>query len=342
MKTKYIAILASLAACGLGMAQTAYTTPVGYTTSSLLQGFNALGLNLQTPTLAAGLLGNVTATTVTATGLNFTPIAGRLYILEITTSPAAPNLVGAIFEIPAANISGNTVTVTTIPATNLVTLGLTSTATYKLRIAPTLEGIFTTVPLATGGVLTAALSAGTADIVWVPTGTGNYVQYYLRSGATPQFRNVATNLAAPNTPLVYSDGFFVQKKAALVASLVVLGEVKTVATSSVAVQGINLVAAVAPVGLTLSNSGVETSMTPALSVGTADVLWVQNTNLTYTQYFRRSGALVGSGWRLSGGSANLTVAQADAVSLSSGFLLQRKAVGSTNLTLKVPAFYSNL
>ena len=342
MKTKYIAILASLAACGLGMAQTAYTTPVGYTTSSLLQGFNALGLNLQTPTLAAGLLGNVTATTVTATGLNFTPIAGRLYILEITTSPAAPNLVGAIFEIPAANISGNTVTVTTIPATNLVTLGLTSTATYKLRIAPTLEGIFTTAPLASGGVLTAALSSTNADIVWIPTGTGNYIQYYLRSGATPEFRAVSTNTASPNVPVVYADGFFIQKKATSVASLTISGEVKTIGTTSSAAQGFNLVAAVAPVGLNLANSGVETNLTAALSATTADVIWVQNPNLTYTQYFRRSGALVGSGWRVSGGTVNLTIPQAEAVSLSAGFLVQRKAASATNLNLKVPASYSSL
>jgi hypothetical protein len=345
MKTRITySLLAAALACGLahGQAATAYTTPVGYSTSSLLQGFNALGTNLQTPTLAAGNFENITSTTLTDSGVTYSPIPNRAYVLEITTSPATPGLVGAIFEVPAANISGSTITITTVPATDLVALGLTSTATYKLRVAPTLENIFTTVPLSGGGVLTAALSASGADVVWVPTGIGSYTQYYLRSGAVPEFRNVATNLASPNVPLIYSDGFFVQKKAVTTASLTFTGEVKTVATSSIAVQGINLLAAVAPVGLNLTNSGVETNMTSALSVGGADVLWVQNPDLTYTQYFRRSGTLVESGWRVSGGAANLTIAQAEAVNLSSGFLLQRKAASAIGVTVNVPSSYSSL
>ena len=342
MKTTIYSILAA-AACGMAFGQTtAYTSPVGYATTSLAQGFNALGLSLQTPTLVAGSFETITATTLTDAEVTYAPIAGRTYVLEITSSSATPGLVGSIFEIPAANISGNTITVTTVPATDLVALGLTSTATYKLRIAPTLEEIFTKVPFASGGVLVAALSAGTADVVWVPTGTGNYVQYFLRSGTTPEFRVVGATVASPNVPLVYSDGFFVQKKGTNVSSLTISGEVKTVGTTSVAVQGFNLIGAVAPVGLNLFNSGVETNMTAALSAGTADILWVQNTNLTYTQYFRRSGTLVGSGWRVSGGTVNLTQAEAEAVSMSAGFLLQRKAASSINVKLKAPSSYSSL
>jgi hypothetical protein len=337
MKT-YIpySLLAAAAACGMAFGQTAYTTPVGYATSPLSQGFNALGLTLQTPTLASGSFETVEATSVTDTGVTFAPIAGRTYVLEITSG----TLVGSIFEIPAASISGSTVTVTTVPATDLVTLGLTTSDTYKLRVAPTLEEIFTTVTLANGGVLGAALSSGSADIVWIPNGNGGYTQYYLRSGATPEFRNVATNTASPNVPVVYADGFLVQKKAATAASLVVSGEVKTTGTNSVAVQGFNLLSAVAPAGLNLFNAGLEDDLTAALSAGSADIVWVQQPNLSYVQYFRRSGT--GAGWRVSGTTVTLTDEQTQAISLSSGFLVQRKAASAVNIDLNVPTSYSSL
>jgi hypothetical protein len=338
MKT-YIPYSLILAAASVGMAfgaETAYTSPVGYNTSTLSQGFNALGLTLQTPSLASGNFETITSTTVTDAGVTYAPISGQTYILEIKTG----SLAGAIFEVPASGISGSTITIATVPVTDLLALGLTSADTYTLRIAPTLETIFTLTGLAGGGVLTAALSSGTADIVWVPNGSGGYVQYYLRSGASPEFRNVATNTAAPNVPLIYSDGFFVQKKGTTPAALTVSGEVKKGATTSIAVQGFNLVGSVAPAGLNLFNAGLETSLTAALSVGTADVVWVQNASLTYTQYFRRSGS--GAGWRVSGSAVTLTQSEAEAVSLSYGFLIQRKAASPINLKVNVPASYLNL
>ena len=131
-----------------------------------------------------------------------------------------------------------------------------------------------------------------------------------------------------------------QKKGTAPAALTVSGEVKKGMTTSVAVQGFNLIGSVAPVGLNLFNAGLENSLTAALSVGTADVVWVQNANLTYTQYFRRSGT--GIGWRVSGGTATLTQAEAEAVSLSYGFLVQRKAASAINVKVGVPASYLGL
>lgn len=329
-------LLAAAAMSGLSQAQTTvYTAPVGYTTHTLKQGTNALGLTLQTPSLATGTFETVNPTTLTDNNVTYSPVAGRTYVLEITGG----SLTGSIFEIPAANISGSTISVITTPATNLVTLGLTTTATYKLRVAPTLEEIFTTVPFANGGVLKAALSAGSADIIWIPTGSGAYAKYYLKSN-NRAFHDATTNAASPNVPIVYADGFFVQKKDTTSASLTVTGEVKTVGTNSALTQGFNLISAVAPVGLNLFNAGLEDDLTAALSAGSADEVWIQQPNLSYIKYFRRSGS--GAGWRISGTSTTLTQAQAEAVVLSPGFQIQRKSSNTVNLDLNVPTGYNSL
>jgi hypothetical protein len=122
--------------------------------------------------------------------------------------------------------------------------------------------------------------------------------------------------------------------------LTVSGEVKKVGTNSLAAQGFNLLSAVAPVGLNLFNAGLEDDLTPALSVGSADVVWVQQPDLSYIQYFRRTGTP--GAWRVSGALVNLTDAEVQAVSLSSGFLIQRKAPAPAQIDLNVPTSYTSL
>ena len=315
-----------------------FSKPSGYVTTSLLQGFNLIGLNLQTPSLASGKFETVTATTLTDTDVtDYAPTSGRTYVLEITSG----TIQGSIFEVPAASIAANVITITTVPATDLVALGLTTNDTYNLRIAPTLEEIFTTVPVLQGGILHAAATSGAADNVWLPNGNGGYIQYYLRSGATPAFREVVSNTVSPNIPVIYSDGLFVQKKTATAASLTITGNVKTVGTNSVITQGFNPVNLVAPVGLNLFNAGLEDDLKVGANSGVADIVWVQQPNLSYKQYFRRSGAT--QTWRdVDAPAVALTQQDAEAVTLSGAVLIQRKDAGKVNLDLNVPSNFSNL
>lgn len=330
MKPLSYALIAAIAACGFATAQTtAYTTPVGYSTSTLAQGYNALGLTLQTPTLASGTFETIVGTALTDTGVTYAPVAGRTYVLEITSG----TLTGVIQEVAAASISGSTITT----PSDLQALGLLVTDTYNLRLAPTLEEIFTTTALASGGVLVAGLSSSGADIVWVPTGTGSYDQYFLHS--TGAFRRAGTTTATPNVPMIYSDGFFVQKKTATASALTVTGEVKKVGTNSVVVQGYNLLSMVAPVGMNLWNAGLEDDITAGLSASGADIVWVQTPGLAYGRYFRHTTG----NWRnFTAATVNLTQAEVEAVSLSSGFLVQHKGAAAINLDLNVPAGYSSL
>jgi hypothetical protein len=134
----------------------------------------------------------------------------------------------------------------------------------------------------------------------------------------------------------------VQKKTGTAASLTVTGNVKTVGTTSVITQGFNPVNLVAPVGLNLFNAGLEDDIQAGLDATAADLVWVQQSNLSYKQYFRRGNLATGS-WRdAENPGTALTQQQAEAVALSGAVLIQRKGNGNTNLDLKVPTNYSNL
>jgi hypothetical protein len=323
----------------MAFGQTAYTTPVGYVTNSLAVGLNALGLGLQNSKVASGNFETVAGTSLTDSGVTYTPLVGRTYILEITSG----NLTGVIQEVLADSISGNTIKT----PSDLQALGLTTADKYNLRLAATLEDIFTTTPLASGGVLVGALSFGTADIVWVPTGTpGSFDKYFLKTGTGAGFKRItgtaSTNwVDAPLIPIIYADGFFVQKKTAAVASLIVSGEVKKVGTNSVLKQGLNLFAPVAPVGLTLKTAGFEDDITASLTVGNADLIWLQNpVTLAYTKYMRHTGN--GGSWRLATGTNGVALAPEVDPPIQGAFYIQRKLAAIVNLDLNVPVSYNNL
>jgi hypothetical protein len=327
-------MLAAALVCA-SQAQTGsyFTAPLGCTTHNLSKGVNVLGITLHNPTLASGTFSAVAGTTLTAPDLSLSPATGRTYILEITSG----TLAGVIQEIPAASISGTTITT----SQNLATLGLAVGNSYNLRLAPTLEEIFTTTPLSNGGILHATISPSTADVVSIPNGAGGYDRYYLRSGGTPAFRRVATNLPTPNVPVIYVDGILIDKKTTTAAAVVATGEVKTTGSNTVIVKGINPVGVVAPTGLNLFNAGLEDDLLANINPSTADIVWVPQPNLTFRKFYRRSG--VSGGWRdLANPSANLTQAQAEAVSLSSAIIIERRGNNAANLDLNVPAFYSNL
>jgi hypothetical protein len=323
MKSITYSIIAALAAAGSAAAETAYTTPVGYTTQTLVTGFNNVGLTVHSPTLIAGNLEVVASGSVqdTTAGVDFTASlgsTGRLHVLEITSGAA----LGAVAEITTWTSN----TITTLD--DLSAAGVVAGDQYRIRKAPTLEEIFGTAT--TGGPLTAGTST-TADIVYVPTGVPNqYTQYFL-SGAGA-FRSVVPAALAPNVPLVYLDGLFVNRKAGGTANLVVTGEVKPEKAGGRLVTGFNYVGTIHPVGSTIQNSGLENFLLAGTST-TADVVYVPTgTPGQYLQVFR-SGA---GTWR--------TVVPAalapDPVNLNGAIFIQRK--GSTNVpwSINVPTTWS--
>ena len=332
--------LAALVASSTSFAQTpAFSKPSGYTTQALSQGTNLIGISLQTPSLASGKFESITSTTLTDNEITYSPITGRTYVLEITSG----SLSGSIFEVPAANITGSTLTITTVPATDLTVIGLAVNDTYNLRVAPSLVDIFSLTTLANGGVLNAALNVANSDIVYVPVSPGVFDRYFLRSsGGFQRITGTTTFVAVDgNTvPLVYADGILVQKKTTTPSSLTITGEVKLVGTNGVLTQGFNLVNVVAPVGLTLRTANFITSpptLASALNLANSDVVWVQKPNLTFDRYYYHSSG----NWRNADTNTNLPALTDPAIS-GAIYIQKRSTTALAPLRIGVPSSYSQL
>lgn len=330
MKPLYsYALIAAFAAIGQASAVEATTTPVGYSSQALAPGFNLVGLTLQTPTIAAGALdlSGGYGTELTDLEANFAPVAGKTYVLEITSG----TLKGTIQVVPAANITAKTITT----PSNLEAAGIQDQTTYKLRVAPTLEDVFTTLTIENGGSLNPGLNANGADVVWVPNGNGGYTKYFVHNSGA--FRIAGTTTAAPNVPIVYSNGLLIEKKSAA-NSLVVSGEVKTIATGNSVKTGFNLISAVAPVGLTLRTAGFASQLLPGLNANGSDVVWIQQSDLSYKRYFLRSANLA---WRDAGVTPAVDLDPSIDPPLSSAIYIERKGADA-NVTVAVPTSYGTL
>lgn len=324
-------LLTGLAALTMGwvgaLAQVS-TIPVGYVTHELRQGLNLLGLTMHPASLVSGQIDSVNGSALLDSAITLTPQAGRTYILEITSG----SLKGTLQEVPAASITSGRI--------NTELVGLVANQGYRLRLAPTLEEIFTTKGLANGGVLQSAPTSAGADLVWVSQGNGSYQKYYLRS-VSNQFCRAGTVIAAPNVPLIYADGFIIEKKASTPAKLTITGEVKTQLTNSVLSPGLNTLGAVSPVGLNLANAGLDDDLTPGTSAAAADLVWVQvqqGRSLAYRKYFRHTSGF----WRSAAApDVDLSGTEAARVALSSGFLIEKRGADAAPLDLEVPAALAN-
>lgn len=333
MKPYTYSLLAAALACGMAQgAATAYTTPVGYTSNqvALAGQFNLFGLPVHSPTIAAGILDANSATTVTDNEVNFgtTLTAGLTYILEITNG--AGN--GTIQEVTSWTGS-----VLTVPSdlTSIITNG---TTTYKLRAAATIGSVFGAANSA-GLLASANADPAEADVVYIPDGAGGFVQifYSTADGFTGWFDTV--NFAdATNTPLVYADGFLLQRRGGTNLTLTVSGEVKTTPTYLSVDQPFTYVGTVYPVGSTLGTSGLSASVLASANAdpAEADVIFMPDGGGGYNQYFY-STADGFTGW-----FDTVNFADSSAVELSPGVLIQRRSPSSYAAKISPPSSYNSL
>lgn len=328
MKHITLLALAYLTASHVIFAQI-YTTPVGYATQKLLANkFNLVGLTLHNSPVVSGVFDQTSGVILTDSNASIVPVAGRTYILEITSGTIA----GVIQAVTATNISSTTITT----PDDLDLLGLNPGDSYSLRLAPTLEEIFGTTSMANGGNLYPSLSANTADNIWVGNGSGGFNKYFLHS-ASSTFRIAGTTTPAPNIPIIYADALYVEKRSASSTDkdLVTSGQIKLTPTNNTIFLGFNTLSVVSPVGLTLRTAGFENGMYQALSANTADNLWVPQADGSYVKYFRRSGQ-----WRLvSAPTVDLPLAT-DPV-LPSAVIIERRSSspGISNVLIQVPVSY---
>lgn len=323
--------LALAGALTIATSPGAVTDPVGYTTETLLAGqFNLVGLSVHESVLASGTLTGVAATSVTDTNADFTTslVGANVFILEITSGASA----GVIQEITAFTATELTTVV------DLGAVGVQAGDTYEVRPAATIGTVF-------GADNEAGLLAGTAttaDVVWVPDGSGGFSQYYRQAAQPPfvpteQWAQVGQSGSAADAPIIYADAIFVQRRGATDLEVVIAGEVKLISTVVPLSGGgsFNYVGTGFPVGSTLDNSGLEAYVT-AGSATTADVVWVPNGSGGYNQFYYQAANppfVPEAQWAQIGQSGD-----AGAAELKAGIIIQRRAAGDTNAVIEVPPY----
>ncbi len=311
-------LLAAAAASGLAFAQTATTTPVGYVTETLKAGqFNLLGLTLQTPAVASGVIDAESATSVTDTESNFSTLltAGATYILEIDG--------GIVQEI--TSWSGGALTT----PQNLTTFVTPGTTKFKIRKAPTVADIF-------GANNSAGLTAtpdgdfNSADIIYIPNNTGGFDQVFY-DASTPGWVDLLFNDQA-NKPIVYMDGLLIQRKGGDL-NITLSGEVKLAPTVLVTSSQFTYVGGVYPVGSTLGNSNLAASIqkSPDGDFNSADLIYIPNGAGGYKVAFYDDST---PGW------VDLLFNDLTNEPLKSGFIIQRRSATPYNVTLTPPSYYT--
>ena len=336
-----ITALAALLASSASFAQTpAFSKPSGYTTQVLKPSkTNYVGLNVITPSLAAGA---ITATENSKLRLvdsnaafNTTLQSGKMHTIEIVSGTA----VGSVREfIPSSN------TKVDISAT---ISGLAIGDKYIIRKNLTLQELFPS-----GAPLTGAASTpGTADLVQVPDGAGNFTQYWYKTTTTNgaigwwTTTNGTTRGVEVTTdvPLLYTDGIQIKRRAGVDVNLVITGQVKTTSSRVYVITGSNPVSINPPAGSTLSNSSLSGSFAASTSPANADILWVRNlAGTAFNRFWRKTSTTGGATewWKTPDGIAPGTKVTGT-VKLSPFCFIERK--GSAKfMQIKVPSFYSNL
>lgn len=331
---KNITSLALAGALTTAVASGAVTDPVGYTTESLVTGFNLVGVTLHEPTAATGTFTAVGAGTVTDGSATLTTAltGSTSWILEITSGAQS----GAIQVFTSF-----TDTEITTPD-DLAAAGVVIGDTYSIRAASTINSVFGADNEA--GLQAADTPAG-ADIIWVPTGPGTYSQFYRNSGVVippdtvivPPAWQTLGGAEAGDTVLAYTDGMFIERKGGPL-DLVITGEVKLTSTRLVLPTGFTIASTAFPVGSTLDNSNLSASLTASDTPAGADIVWAPTGPGTYAQYYYNQGVvippntvIVPPSWQTLGG------APAGTTEIPSAVFIERKG-GLTSAEVAVPPY----
>lgn len=331
------ALLTTAAACGLASAaETAYTTPVGYTTTTLITGkYNLLGITVQQPTVFSGVFNatqSTTAATLVVTGADFSSaviVPSQSYCVEVNNGTNS----GTVFEIPDTSFNDSTDTITV--GAPLDTTPFAS-ASFTIRRVATIADIF-------GATNQAGLLSGTStsnsDVLYIPNAAGALEQYWYSSGglAGVGWRKFAGGTTPRGSVLLsYIDSFYVYRRGSTDLNLVTSGTVMARSTNLPLFTGYNYVGTVYPVGATLATSNLEATLTKGTSTSNSDVVWVPNaTTGVLEQYWYSSGGLAGVGWRKFAGGIT---SQSD-LPLSGGVIIQRRGA-SVNALINPPASYN--
>jgi hypothetical protein len=298
------------------------TPVVGFTSTAIpgkvsgqSQFFTIIPTNLQKNPVYGGT-GTATGTTITPS--NFSVTSGAL---NASTFPTHYLIFtsGANVGLTTDIISNSATTIST--ADNV---SASINAGDRFEIIPHIK--VTDVLGASGSQIIASGSgASSADNVYLVGTNGSFQAYYYKSAPGAGFKT-SGNADATGLIVYPGEALLVGRKAgtATVSNAIVTGRVADHSTVVPISQGFNVTGGGAPVSITL---GQLTSLVgQGANLGSADnVLWVDPADGQLKNYYYKTAP--GAGWK---NSANQNVSSNTV--LASGFVIQRKNPGSTNLT----------
>lgn len=323
MKTFKYSLLAAALACGLANAQTAYTTPVGYTTVALpASQATYMSVNLHNPIVTSGILTGSTISSVTDSTADFTTdlVVGKTYVLELKNGTAE----GVVQKI--TSFTGTELTT----EDDISTFVVDNVTEYNLREAATVASIFGANNEA-GLTATATGDPGTFDEILTINALGSFNTYfYYDDGVDTGWFDLDFNAVA-TAPLIYTDGLYVRRLAGSTINLVVSGEVKVVDTQYAILPGNTFAGSSNPVGSTLGNSGLSAFVT-ADNDGDppyADQVLIQQANGAYLTYFYYDDG-VDQGW------FDSSFNDGNNVDISNGFIIQSSTASPKPAKVSLP------
>jgi hypothetical protein len=316
---------------GSAEATTAYTEPVGYNTLFALAG-NAtlLGINMHNPHLVAGVAsisGNILS--FNAPDNLVATLAGRECIVELREGLYA----GKVIRIES--VAPNMLTL-------VESLASQSNVRFIVRELKKLSGIINPTEV----LATASFNPNEADLVLIPTGDGSFKEYYVSTCLIPdrpEYYNKWINAASgePEDPdLLYLDAFFFLRRAESDCAFVITGSVKLIVTKFTVRDTFNYFSSVYPVGMTLSNSSLASSLQPG-TAETADLVWIQD-ELTggFRRYFVSDGTPpLSAGWRLADAPPGQENIDQGDVPMSPGFIIHRRTPEPYDALMPPPPGY---
>ena len=293
MKTSIsYSLIAAAMACGFANGQTtAYTTPVGYISSTVntqsgASNLTLVGPSLVQPTVFAG------ASTVTPSGgsvvtfLSGVPTTlGSLYVLEITSGPS---------EGWWSTVSSSTAT--TITVNDAFPAALPAGTTISVRLHNTIQSF---------------LGENTPNLIPFDGSTGDEVQILnpdqsiisiayipasVTGAPTDDWYNLATSALADDQVIEPSSAVIIKSSRLTNSTFVSTGTVKTTKTQLDVFPGLTLVAQPAAAGATFNGMSFQTSLIPLNAEGSNtnyDELQVLNPDQSIVQYAALDPALLG-------------------------------------------------
>ncbi|QIF01424.1 hypothetical protein [Roseimicrobium sp. ORNL1] len=322
------AALTCVAATGLGQTPDAITTKLTgfHTVTARKSSTTLLGIHFVRSRLASGKVDAKAANSLTDNDVDFaTALAGQTNLwVEITSGPNKG------IASPVSSVSQNVLT-----TEDDISALMEVDDTYAVRPAHTPVSLFGAANDAGLRPSNNANTQGNADIVQIPNGSGGY-RYIYYSTVRGGWREVGSpTVDAGNVPVYHVDGIWIDRNRTTNLNIKFAGELRTSPTYFFAETGTKIdVNASYNTGATLTNSGLKDYVQHG-SETTADLIWFQNTNGTWSQYYYTDAAApLTEGWKQVGQGD----ADKGATAFPSAFSFERRGVSGILKMVPPPAY----